>query len=320
VNNPEKDGKTDEDGSAETEIKMNSATCGNKKILERKEKLEVGSRIRIWWPYEKQYFSGTVDTIEDERPDPHHIRYDDGDEEWTNLLDRNFKQISIRAISCDVSTARGNADFSMASIEELSGCDSDFGKRAPISAINTLAHRKRSVEPLNSNPTSHTGTQASIEIIDLCSEESPGAQKGDRKSRITATDHTYTVNNCQKGEWKETCSLCENEAKLPRATSCGHIFCRLCIMNSEAVAVCPVCNAAVDDRLQKYKPDHKSFKAVEALLETTAEVAARYNSASAASLQSKNGLSPSRIIDACCSFRSDGCTLTYQGYYWRFVG
>ena len=281
-------------------------------------KIEVGSRIRIWWRYERQYFSGTVDMIKDEGPDPHHILYDDGVEEWTNLFKRNFEPIGTRARSCDVSTASGNDDFSMASIEELSGCDSDFVKRSTVSAINTMAHRKLSLETLHSHPASNTGAQATIETIDLCSEESPDAQKGDSTSRLTATDHKYTANNFQEDEWKDTCSLCNNEAKRPRATSCHHIFCRICIITSEAVGVCPVCNAAVASKLQRYKPDHKSFKAVEALLETTAEVVAQYKSASAASLQSKNGLSASRIIDACCSLRRDGST--YQGYYWRFVG
>jgi hypothetical protein len=60
-------------------------------------KIEVNSRILVWWPHEKRYYSGTVDRIKVKRPDPHHILYDDGDKHWINLHHRDFKRIDAAA-------------------------------------------------------------------------------------------------------------------------------------------------------------------------------------------------------------------------------
>jgi hypothetical protein len=61
--------------------------------------IEVNSRVLVWWPYEKKYYSGTVDRIKvnSSDPDPHHILYDDGDRQWTNLCHRDFKRIDAAA-------------------------------------------------------------------------------------------------------------------------------------------------------------------------------------------------------------------------------
>ena len=62
-------------------------------------KIEVSSRVLVWWPYEKRYYSGTVHRIKvsSSDPDPHHILYDDGDREWTNLYHCDFKHIDAAA-------------------------------------------------------------------------------------------------------------------------------------------------------------------------------------------------------------------------------
>ncbi len=50
----------------------------------------------MWWPLEKNHFTGTLikiirnESIDDKNCQPHHIKYDDGDVEWTNLNFRNF--------------------------------------------------------------------------------------------------------------------------------------------------------------------------------------------------------------------------------------
>jgi hypothetical protein len=68
-------------------------------------KIEVNSRVLVWWPYEEKYYSGTVDRIKvnSSDPDPHHILYDDGDRQWTNLCHCDFKRIDAAAASVLVS-------------------------------------------------------------------------------------------------------------------------------------------------------------------------------------------------------------------------
>jgi hypothetical protein len=76
---------------------------------ERIAKLGIGSRISIWWPKEKEYYSGTVSQIlegidgdKDATSKPHHISYDDGDEEWLNLLHHKFKRVNVKALRLHV--------------------------------------------------------------------------------------------------------------------------------------------------------------------------------------------------------------------------
>lgn len=114
----------------------------------------------------------------------------------------------------------------------------------------------------------------------------------------------------------ETCGICMSRAKRARAASCHHIFCKRCIENEETEK-CPICNLPMRSPLVTFDAEHESFKAVEALRTTTAEVIRSYSSASAASLESKD-FTPSLIIEACKSKRRDD--RQYKGYYWRFEG
>jgi hypothetical protein len=81
-------------------------------------KIEVNSRVLVWWPYEKKYYSGTVDRIKvnSSDPDPHHILYDDGDKQWTNLCHRDFKHIDAAAGSGGVNNSDALLSESAASV------------------------------------------------------------------------------------------------------------------------------------------------------------------------------------------------------------
>lgn len=50
----------------------------------------VGSRVSVYWPVEKEYFEGTVTKVSIDMARPHYVKYDDGDEERTNLYYRKF--------------------------------------------------------------------------------------------------------------------------------------------------------------------------------------------------------------------------------------
>jgi hypothetical protein len=81
-------------------------------------KIEVNSRVLVWWPYEKRYYSGTVDRIKvnSSDPDPHHILYDDGDRHWTNLWHCDFKRIDAAATSGGLNNSDASASESAASV------------------------------------------------------------------------------------------------------------------------------------------------------------------------------------------------------------
>jgi hypothetical protein len=81
-------------------------------------KIEVNSRVLVWWTYEKRYNSGTVDRIKvnSSDPDPHYILYDDGDREWTNLCHRDFKHIEAAAGSGGLNNSDASASESAASV------------------------------------------------------------------------------------------------------------------------------------------------------------------------------------------------------------
>jgi hypothetical protein len=62
-------------------------------IFGKVDNLRVGSRISVWWTGNKRYFDGTIKKI-DERPGtrrPFFIKYDDHDEEWTDLRRRYYR-------------------------------------------------------------------------------------------------------------------------------------------------------------------------------------------------------------------------------------
>jgi len=81
-------------------------------------KIEVNFRVLVWWPYEERYYSGTVDRIKvnSSDPDPHHILYDDGDKQWTNLCHRDFKHIDAAAGSSEVNNSDTSVSESAASV------------------------------------------------------------------------------------------------------------------------------------------------------------------------------------------------------------
>jgi hypothetical protein len=80
------------------------------------DKIEMNSRVLVWWPYEKSYFSGTVDRIKVNSSDPHHILYDDGDKQWTNLCHCDFKRIDAAATSSGLNNSDASASESAASV------------------------------------------------------------------------------------------------------------------------------------------------------------------------------------------------------------
>jgi len=66
---------------------------------EREEKkmdvsrVQVGARLSIWWPGEKDYYDATVGKVDPSKSVRFFLEYDDGDEESVNLMVRKYKRI-----------------------------------------------------------------------------------------------------------------------------------------------------------------------------------------------------------------------------------
>jgi hypothetical protein len=75
---------------------------------ERVQGLQVGTKFAVFWPHEKEFFTGTLTKVKPTEDDlglknnPHHIVYGDGDKEWTNLFHRKFKRIEAKALRLKV--------------------------------------------------------------------------------------------------------------------------------------------------------------------------------------------------------------------------
>lgn len=83
---------------------IKKGTSAQQEQEEKVSRQEIGSRISIWWPQEKEYYTGALVEIDnsDEHSHPHRISYDDGDEEWTNLHHRKWKRVEVKALRLKV--------------------------------------------------------------------------------------------------------------------------------------------------------------------------------------------------------------------------
>lgn len=321
-------------------IKVN--TLESEKVAERIAKLNRGSRISVYWPMEKEYFTGTITKIkrvEEKRNQGslnsndkrHFIEYDDGDKEWLNLNHREFKIVRQKVLRLHVGH--------IVSVWDESHKKYFKGKVIEIQPTQAKPHNiqyddaSKGCEWVNLNVLPFLDLQNGAQSDPDISTQ-VNAMTLDRKKRkhefFTPDDPNEKENPRERKRREEEeerkkaklicneiCCICKNTSKRTRATSCHHIFCKPCIMNAFEESVCPICKADVESKLIKYDHDHEAFKPVEALDRKTTEVLLSYSSASAASLDQAR-FKPFRIVECCLSKRRDD--REYLGYYWRFKG
>ena len=285
--------------------------------------LVVGSRLSVYWPKEKEWYTGTLAEILDDDKNnnnknrPHHIKYDDGDEEWIHLLHRRFKVVEKKAKRLHVGS-------------RVSVYDSVEKRHYPgivikIKRQQARPHRVRYDDGgkqwlnLNVHP-----------FLDIEETEAASSSKKRNREFMVHPQQNESPQKRQRIEQElvetsptcaELCALCRSRANRPRATSCHHIFCKLCIREhcETAGQTCPLCKFPITTERTKYDPDHVSFKPLEALERTTLDVVYTFSSSSAASMGKElSNVVPNRVIEACQSKRRED--REYRGYYWRFQG
>ena len=302
-------------------------TLSKARKQERIKKLHVGSRISIWWPHEKEYYTGTLTRILDDDSDkkisrPHHIFYDDGDEDLVNLLYCKFKRVPKKSDRLDVGS-RVSVYFKdkdrnypgtvtkirpdRAKPHRVKFDDTNKGKQWFNLNVHPFLDMVRPLADASTRVNAMTLKKRKREFM------KPQAPDTGRPQKRAREDDIPLVKKCN-----EICGICKSRAKRARATSCHHIFCKICIdTHHENNKFCPLCKAHISGDRTKYDPDHASFKAVEALDRKTGDVVKSFSTASASSLKYSR-LVPSRIIEACQSKRRDD--REHRGYYWRFQG
>ena len=307
-------------------IMKEPASLASKKA--RIEKLNVGSRISVWWPREKEYYSGTISEIgvDEHGKTTHHVQYDDGDSDWEDLVYKKFKNVQAKADRVKLGSRVSVLDetdrkYYVGTVTKIRpsrakphriAYDEDGRQREWINLSTRpfidIDAAGAAAKPSNGPVNAHTLKKRKPEFLN---SERPAKRK---KKTVVKLEEDTGNPLC-----RETCYLCQEVARRPRATSCQHIFCKRCIeehCSSQTNRICPICSFHLTSKLARFDPESPSFKAVEALEMTTAEVRYAFSSASAASREMK-GL-PLHIIEACQSKRRDD--REYRGFYWRFKG
>lgn len=320
--------------SSKPDTFLKLGTGQSEKQRDQVARLETGSRISVWWPQKKAFFTGTLTQIENPVGDgsdnnsPHHVRYDDGDGEWMDLLHRNFKRVDAKAERLHVGSRvsvykkEDKRQYFCATVTKIRlrkaqphrirYDDRSRGKEW----INLNASPFLDIEPCTptaANPTAKVNASNLKKRKREFLKPPPVDINRARKKTKAIEEAATPIRQCT-----ETCGVCKSRAKRPRATSCHHIFCKRCIKDHfQRDGACPLCKVAVTAELVKYDPGHVSFKAVQALDRATAEVVMTFSSASAASLESC-GRVPNILVTACQSKGRDDREC--NGFYWRFQG
>ena len=93
---------------------------------------DVGRRVAVWWKSERRFFPGRVAAV-DARRGKHHVRYDDGDDEWITVAKRRVRwDADADAVAEEAKRARGDRDISDeddASDEDMSDEDDASDER-----------------------------------------------------------------------------------------------------------------------------------------------------------------------------------------------
>jgi hypothetical protein len=284
-------------------------------------KVEVGTRLSVWWSGDEAFFDGTVTRmrIDGRSKKPFHVEYDDGDNEWIDLALHTFRLLGEGGGDLESTNEKKDA----ASRQGIA-TDADVeGSRQSTkrSRSRTAAKKKANLDESDLNEKPSNGerdlkTSSVAPSQSLSKERNENLDDGRSKKRKGADGGL----SCETRP--EDCHLCRSgRMTKPRATECHHIFCESCIQDQfTSYPKCPVCNFRFGKSLLLYSATDAptSFRSVERIDMTSGEVHKIYPSASAASREVPGASIAAKIVDACETKRKDG--REYAGFFWRFFG
>ncbi len=129
-------GKTNEWKVWTKDVEKQEDVFQNKK-KERVQSLMVGSRVAVFWPLEKEFFTGTIAKFEASNQ-CHLIRYEDGDEEWTNLVYRKFTKVISEARRIQVESRNNFLHDESDSVNVFSSASSTVSLTVSLTATGNV--------------------------------------------------------------------------------------------------------------------------------------------------------------------------------------
>jgi hypothetical protein len=292
---PSKQRRIDSSGS---QTPSTAHRCG----LPDTSKVEIGTRLSVWWSGDNEFFDGTVTrrrtTAGSKKP--FYVEYDDGDREWIDLEQHTFRILGESG--GDPKTSNNNKDTT--SRQRLA---TDTSRQSTKKSRSRTAAKKKV----------HDDESDTDEESESLSNGRSIQRKGRRSIQRRGTDKGVS---CESRS--EDCHLCKSgRMTKPRATECNHLFCESCVQDQfESYSKCSVCNYRFGKSLRLYSESDapNPFRSVERIDMTSGEVREVYPSASAASREVPGSFLATRILDACQTKRKDG--REYAGFFWRFFG
>jgi hypothetical protein len=283
-------------------------------------KVEVGTRISVWWSGDEAYFDGTVTRmrIDERSKKPFHVEYDDGDNEWIDLALHTFRLLGESG--GDLESTNDNKDAASRQGVATNADVAESRQSPKKSRSRTAAKKKADLEESDLEETSNgeldLKTSSGAPSQSLSKERHENLDDGRSKKRKGADGGL----SCESRP--EDCHLCKSgRMSKPRATECHHIYCESCIQDQfKTYPKCPVCNFRFGKSLLLYSETDapNPFRSVERIDMTSGEVHKIYPSASAASREVPGASIAAKIVDACVTKRKDG--REYAGFFWRFFG
>lgn len=291
---PSKQRRTDSSGSLTPSCVLRCGTSDTAKV-------EVGTRLSVWWSGDKEFFDGTVTRMRntDRSKKPFYVEYDDGDREWIDLALQTFRLLEVSG--GDPETSIDNKDTT----SRQGAAPSEKKSRSKMAA-------KKKADLNESN----LDEESSKEVL-TSSLVPPESLSNGRSIQLKGTDEGVSCDTRSEG-----CHLCKSSLLTkPRATECHHLFCESCIHEQfERLPKCPVCNFRFGESLRLYSESDAPtpFRSIERIDMISGEVREVYPSASAASREVPGAYLATRILDACQTKLKNG--REYAGSFWRFFG
>ena len=150
---------------------------------------DVGRRVAVWWKSERRFFAGRVAAV-DARRGKHHVRYDDGDDEWITVAKhRVCWDADADAAADDAKRARGDAPEDVSDEGNMS--DEDMSDERPTRGRGVRVTARRAA--------------ADAAIADARASRRPArAAAGKRKVVLSDSDEDFDDDAAEEEEEEES--------------------------------------------------------------------------------------------------------------------
>ncbi|KAI3990683.1 hypothetical protein MKX01_022983 [Papaver californicum] len=196
-------------GKEETSKKLSS-------VEEHDEKL-VGSRIKVWWPDDKKFYKGVVDSF-DPIKKTHKVLYVDGDVEVLKLSKERWEHVKEKLekkkmTNSDLSTQHAKTDSSMKSKSSMEAADSEDELKDDDKLINrtknipTILHKSKDGSGRSKKSTAKSGSKSKEGTPKLGSKSKDDVPKTSGESKVDSGNKSEKIiaktdNKLQKGTSK----------------------------------------------------------------------------------------------------------------------